>query len=205
MRQVARIAVAALMLPLLGCGQALTLEQAGASMQGVYRIETHTLNDAGCDEEGASVLSADAGYLALFADEAMGEPIVRATGCTDPHDCRTKAGQSRAMQPYWAEFELVFTAVEGGASLSGEEISTGSASSSETDPCYGTVSQHELTNGEGGLRIEQRSTAIDEFPKEGRRCTGEGARAVARSARCNRLRVITAVREGDLDLAEAGS
>ncbi len=185
---------------LIACtATALSVEQAGAELEGIYRLQTHTRNDAGCDLEGESVLDAEtAGYLALYTNEAMGEQFVQATACAGPDDCREKAGLSRAMGTYWTAFELVFSEPDTGGLL-GDEVSTGTASMSADDPCYGTVSEHRLEPTEGGIRIEQRATVIDEFPKDDRFCTTDAARAAARGAACSRLVVITAVRDGDLE------
>ena len=186
---------------LIACtGAALSLEQTGAELEGIYRLQTHTRNDAGCELEGESVLDGEAaGYLALFTNEAMGEQYVQATACANADDCREKATLSRAMGTYWAAFEIVFSEADVDGLL-GDEVSTGSASMSADDPCYGTVAEHRLEAVEGAIRIEQRATVIDEFPKDGRFCTTDAARAAAREAACSRLVVITAVREADLGL-----
>ena len=185
---------------LIACtGAALSVEQTGAELEGIYRLQTHTRNDAGCDLEGESVLGDEtAGYLALYTNEAMGKKVVQATACAGADDCREKAGLSRAMGSYWTAFELVFSE-PGAGGLLGDEVSTGTASMSADDPCYATVSEHRLQAVDGGIRIEQRSTVVDEFPKEDRFCTTAAARAAAREAACSRLVVITAVREGDLE------
>ena len=185
---------------LIACtGAALSVEQAGAELEGIYRLQTHTRNDAGCDLEGESVLDGEAaGFLALYTNEAMGQQFVQATACAGADDCREKAGLSRAMGTYWAAFDLVFSEPDA-TSLLGDEVSTGTASMSADDPCYGTVSEHRLEQTERGIRIEQRATVIDEFPKDDRFCKTEAARAAAGDSACSRLVVITAVRDGDLE------
>ena len=185
---------------LVACtGAASSVEQTGAELEGIYRLRTHTSNDAGCDLEGDSVLDDEtAGFLALYTNEVMGERVVQATACAGADDCREKAGLSRAMGSYWTAFELVFSGPAGGGLL-GDEVSTGTASMSADDPCYATVSEHRLEAVDGGIRIEQRSTFVDEFPKQDRFCTSEAARAAASAAACSQLLVITAVRYGDLE------
>lgn len=193
--------VLAAVMGLASCaGASASIEQAGAGLEGIYRLESQTLNDATCDAEGASVLDGEAaGYLALYTNTALGEQFVQATACSGVDDCREKAGLSRAMGSYWTSFEMSFSEVDRSGALVGDEVSTGTASMSEEDPCHGTVSEHRLASESDSLRIEQRSTTIDAFPKEGGRCSTDAARAAAREASCSRLLVITAIRAEDLE------
>ncbi len=201
-RPVARVRATALVAAcaMVSCaGPAMSLDRAGGELEGIYKIDSHSSNDGDCGAEGASVLEgAAAGFLAIYANEAMGQQAVYATACGNEQDCREKVGLSRAMGSYWTAFEVTFVEVDSQGGLRGEEISTGTSSMSAEEPCHGTVSENGLERIEGGIRIEQRSTVLEEFGKQGGRCTSDAARAAASSAACNRLTVITATRVAEL-------
>src|SRR5689334_25110900 len=101
------LAVAAVTTGAIGCGGESSssgdLQAWAAAIEGIYRIDAMTENEAACDVEGPSTLADTGDHVAVFSGSDFGGAWIRVLGCPDPAGCRARVADFRAQRPVSSE------------------------------------------------------------------------------------------------------
>lgn len=169
-----------------------------ASMEGIYRIDTHTENLAACEPGGDSLISSEVhGYLAVQNRPIFGIPNLSMISCGSPADCRETLAAWDRNESFNIDFSFAVQAADGNGSLVGEGASTGFGweGTCTEGSTFQTVAALE---GEA-LDIVQRRTIADDYPADADGyCTTDLAKEHAAGNSCSQLEHLTATFVEDL-------
>ena len=169
-------------------------DAAVAEFVGTYAVTAYTVNDAGCEAQGPSVLDSLTDTRFVLADQVvLGRRLLQLASCKDDADCSSKWTAIRGNQGYALEYGFAFTARESDDTLTGFTASAGPAE--QDGSCHRTYSVHVLSLREdGSLRLESRLKRLADQPQRDGVCWLEPA-AMKREAEdrpCATLTVIHA-------------
>jgi len=196
-RTLKTLAVVGLIVGIAGCGgtsDSAALDRWSAQVEGVYRIDAWTRNQAACDAEGASILNGAGDYMAVFsASDVFGDSI-QAVECAHPADCHADVAAARAQLPWSSTFSYRFQTA-GDTTLKGVQVSTGYA-----DSVSGTCSNAFMTNlvltrpADGQVQVEGRTVTVDHPADAAGVCWTSDTQKAAAGKPCNQLEVVKATR-----------
>jgi hypothetical protein len=158
-----------------------------SEVEGIYRVDSHLLNEAACSPGGTAFTDDDAFAFAKRAS-VLGHDFLQIYSCASLADCRAKAAQAQFQGAL--SFSFTLTAVDGDA-LTGSEVTTGFTSSN------GTCTMPELSDlsldFDGSvLRIEKSTRIGQDYPGQGGYCTTDKGRASAEKASCSEMETLSA-------------
>jgi len=188
-----RIFIAFLTLSLCGlaaCDSGNSFSDVAASFEGVYEIDTHTKNEAGCDSDGESILGENSQtHFVIFTSKIFGISFAQAQGCDNVDDCQKAASNSSFMG---ISFSYGFTSSDAEGEMSGMERSTG-FSSSEGICKEPRISYAELTTpSEGNIQIVQNTHFGDDYPEDSDGyCTTDAGYEASKGKPCSERTVLT--------------
>ena len=197
MRRTGAVPAALCAVVAFGCGKP-TVESVGRRIGGVWAVESHTTNAAGCDAEGPSTLDAvRERHFVAVATKTLGESRLTLASCVDVGACRDKERRLAAGEMLSGEWFYEFTTVAEGGRLAARYASTGFASEDRKTCSGGSASERTLEVRDGKLRIEERTRTARDYPADAEGgCWTDRALAAAEGQPCSRLQVLiaTAVR-----------
>jgi len=172
-----------------------------ASFEGTYALTRLTQNDAGCDVEGPSLVSADTdAEFVLVGASAFAISYVELVSCSDVASCADAVEAVRQPGAILADYSLILSIEVGADRLDGL-----SATNGYPDPAGGPcVSReydgHELRRTGDSLRIETRYTPLPDAPSQQDSCPIDPTKLKQEAATqpCAKLRVIEGTRTGPL-------
>lgn len=167
-----------------GCDGDLT------ALEGVYEIQTWSVNEVGCDTDGDSVLEERTDdHFYLKAENLFGQEFLNLVLCEGLETCLVTAAEDT--------INLGFGLDSGsdGAGWTGSGYTLGGS-----DTCSGEVRSNSLIETTGGqLRFEIRRTFVEDVPLDGEGfCDSDAAIAAAESQGCEGIEVTTAMQVSDL-------
>jgi hypothetical protein len=177
-----KLASLGLALALLGCGGS---DDAITDLEGVYTIDTHTLNLAGCDAEGDSVLAQRSPNLFIKSENFLGEKFVNVNECESVAECSADASDDSTLHiGQWG--------FQDGSDAAGW-VSTSAFASKVGDECQATRFESKLVDEGGSVRIEERTSHATFAPGGGSdECPDDAALTASATAPCEQLEVVTA-------------
>jgi len=151
------------------------LAAAVAPFEGIYELSRHTVNEASCDAEGASVLETDAQRLLVVVTITLdGAPIGHMDGCDDLEHCRGVADSlrrySQRTDPASASSDIESKLLLCHPTLEGalESQHASAAGTPEEGRCGLEQTQEVITHAQDGtLRLEARTRAWQLPPVDG--------------------------------------
>jgi hypothetical protein len=177
-KRIIGIAAALLLAPACGGGETTALE-------GIYEVQSWTLNEAGCEAEGASVLAdQNETFFYLKTESFFGQEFVNLVFCASAEECSSLASDDSTIN-------LGFGFEEGSDSSGwrGQGYTLGGS-----DTCSGEVRNNELTEvEEGSLRFRVERSFVEDVPLDGEGfCDEDAAIRQAESKGCESLEVVGA-------------
>ncbi len=163
-----------------------------ASVEGIYRVDSHTRNETGCSPGGAAVEDAQTLAVAKRGD-VFGIETLQILSCADVADCRVKA--SPAFEGP-ISFSFMLTGVDGDA-LTGFEATSGFTTAGSTCEMP-ELSNLTLVMDGDALQLEKRTQIGADYMSANGACTTDQGRASAEAAPCSELETLTATRLEDL-------
>lgn len=178
--------------------ESLTAEVA-ASYEGIYRIDSWTQNETGCEGEGADqTATAMEEHFVVVAVEYFGQTAVELVSCLDVADCENTA-QAIAMQGgYTITFRATLSEPDGEDALWGFSASTGFEN--EGQCTKRTFEDHALVRDGDTLRLDTVVKALADRPAEDGFCVVQPREAIAEAedAPCSSARSIAGTAVADL-------
>jgi hypothetical protein len=164
-------------------------DEQAATYEGIYRIDSHLLNDAACSPGGSAV---DDQQTFAFAKrgEALGTPFLQIDSCLSLEDCRAKAAQAQYSGP--VSFAYTLTGVDP-VGLSGFEIAPGSSTASGWCEMP-HVSALTLAMDGTAARLEKRTKLAEHYDADHHACSTEGAVDALQDVPCSQFETLTATR-----------
>ena len=168
------------------------------SFEALYRLDSFTENPSSCDAEGPSTLATvmERNFVTV-GGSFFGQRFLQLVSCSDDN-CPMKTNAIRNNGIYSIEYSVTLSGVAGPDELTGFQASTGF----EMDDCcvereYIT---HVLTRTGDTVRVESRTTALEDAPQEDGFCVVEPAEQKKEAAGrpCTALSVFTGTKTGDL-------
>jgi hypothetical protein len=184
------ILVTAIMVAACGSGSSGEFEDIAETMQGIYRVTSYTHNSEACAPGGESRLGEDRFALAI-SRTVIGIPLLEIVSCESVADCRDKAAQLTAKQPY--VFEFGFTASKLGPD--GALLGQGGSSGFHIDGVctLGEVTRSTFALAGDALRVEMEITIADDYaPPAPNTCTTREAERAAAGNACSEMEVLVA-------------
>lgn len=181
-----------LLLAVAGCGDDEAEDKGLKSgLEGIYAIQTWTINSMGCDAEGQSVLETEPRKKLAVQVQTFGNEYLLTVPCSDAADCAEVLGSG--------PFAVLFG---GAAFIEGSDSAgwTGTSTSwiFSDGRCVGQVLEHQLTGkAKETVRLETRGSSVDIPADSEAACDGEKVEAAAASQPCAGLQVITGVYENE--------
>jgi hypothetical protein len=167
----------------------------GSAFQGIYDVDTWTINDGTCDAEGPSVLETETQTMFYLKNESfLGIEFLNLKFCDDQNDCETLAGDPETIHLGRYGFD------QGGDGGGWTSEWYSGFENDMTGLCEGSYFVVKLT-GEAGasVRVEARETPAGGFPPgEDGFCDDEPGKAAAEGQPCTGFEVITASFVSDL-------
>jgi hypothetical protein len=164
----------------------------GSEHEGIYEVDTWTLNDTACGAEGPSVLATQSQttfYLKL--ENFLGAKFLNMNFCDDTAECEMLAADEGTIHLGMYGFE----GSDGGGWAS--EWFSGFPDMNEV--CQGEYVEAALAGTDQGIRVDVRSTAAGGFaPDADGFCDDEAGKQAAEGQPCTQLEVIAASRVGAL-------
>jgi hypothetical protein len=162
------------------------------SVEGIYRVDSHTRNEAACSPGGDPVEDTQTFAVAKRGD-VLGIETLQILSCADVDDCRVKA--STAFEGP-ISFSFVLTGVDGDA-LTGFEATSGFTTAGTTCEMP-ELSNLTLEMTGDTLQLEKRIQIGADYMSANGVCTTDQGRAAAEAAPCSELETLTATRLEDL-------
>ncbi len=170
-------------------GGSSDFEDTAAGIEGIYRVQSHTRNDASCTPGGDSLLGDDR-FAAVFSGEVLGHPYLDIVSCASAADCRDKVAASKAGRGFTIDFSFTLTGVGQGGALTGASVTSGFG---DGDVCReAELSTTVLTIVDESLRLEQAIKIAADYPAEDGFCSTTAAQQAAEGATCSAMEVLTA-------------
>ncbi len=173
-------------LALSACADGAFVDRA-SQVEGIYRVDSHLLNETSCSPGGAAVHDA---HTFAFAKRGnvLGNEFLQVWSCASLADCRQKAAQDQLSGGH--EFAFMLTGSDGD-SLTGSEVTTGF--SRGDDICTMPESSHLVLELSGdALRIEKTTRIGRDYRAQDGYCTTDKGRAASEDAPCTENETLTA-------------
>jgi hypothetical protein len=160
-----------------------------SQVEGIYRVDSHLLNDSACSPGGTAVQD-NHSFAFAKRGNVLGTEMLQVYSCASLADCRQKA----ARKPFEGNIDFGFTLSDiSGDTLTGFEVTTGYSDGS------GTCSKPELSDIElsfagSALRIEKATQVGHDYPAQNGACTTDKGRAASEDAPCAKMETLTATR-----------
>ena len=162
-------------------------DDVATNVKGIYKVSSHTQNEAGCDKEGGPARFSVPFFYVKKQEFAFGT-YFSATGCGSLEACRVAAKADFDSSTFLFTFHTAKNANE----LVGEERTSGFTSDEKicTEP---SVSDLSFVRSGDAVRIEERKRIGDDHPpdKEGY-CTTELGEKASKGKPCSQYVVVTA-------------
>jgi hypothetical protein len=171
-------------------GSGGSFEELSSEMEGIYRVTSHTRNEAACVPGGDSILGTD-GFAIMKRMPFFGDiEILNVFSCASPADCRARLAQFEAGEA--VPNELSFSASEAGpnGTVIGQSAGTGF---SEGNVCTGgelTTSTFALTAD--GIRIETGVVIAPDYPSDDGLCSTTATQRAASGVACSEMEILEA-------------
>lgn len=158
-----------------------------AEVEGIYRVDSHLLNDAACTRGGVPVTDMH-GFAFAKRGSVLGTDFLELYSCASLDDCRAKAALKQFEGATAFAFTLTGTDDKG---LTGFESTTGFSNGS------GTCSMPELSSislvlDGAALRLEKSTRIGADYAAHDGVCTTDKGRAAAESAPCSEMETLDA-------------
>jgi hypothetical protein len=164
-------------------------EDAAAEVEGIYKVQAYTRNDASCAPGGESLLGGER-FAAVFSGEALGRPYLQILSCSSAADCRDRIAAMKSGGGFAVDFSFIVTGVGQNGALTGAGTSTGFG---DGEVCReAELSTTLLTLAGESLRLEQAITIAADYPAEDGTCSTTAAQQAAEGATCSAMEVLTA-------------
>ncbi|MFN0251490.1 MAG: hypothetical protein ACKV2T_31735 [Kofleriaceae bacterium] len=170
-----------------GGGSGLAFEQRASEIEGIYRLDTHLMNDAAC-APGGTPMGGEHGFAFAKRGSVFGTEFLQVWSCESLEDCRAKAAQDQLSAPI--DFGFTLTGVDGDA-LTGFEATTGWTDGSNTCSMP-ELSDLVLELDGDALRIEKAIRVGADYTTSNGICTTDKGRASAEKATCSQMETLTA-------------
>ena len=191
--KVIRFLALAVAVTTLSCGEdePSAFEKAVADLEGIYTVDSRTVNSAACTEGDESALTEDGdGYFFAKASSFFGIKLLSLTSCADPADCREKIEASSEFSFFTIDFSYTVHDVDSDGNLYGEGATTGSSGSETCE--NGKISHTTLVKSGSKITVTQKITKADPHPVDAEGyCTTDGAIAAAEGNSCSEMEVLT--------------
>jgi len=191
------LAVTGLLMGAVGCGgtsDSGALDTWSAELEGVYRIDAWTRNEAACTE-GPSVLKDGGDYMVLVhVTDPLGASI-EAMECADPAACSALVTQLRASRVTSSSAFIYDFRTADASGVTGVLVTTGYSGGGD-----GTCPNAMLTNialnrpADGQVQIESRSVVVDHPAHADGSCWTDDTVSAAAGKPCNQLEEMEATR-----------
>jgi len=159
--------------------------QAASGLAGIYKIDSHTQNAAGCDKEGGAGPNIGT-HLVIKSQSLLGKTVLTAAPCADIAACQTKQKDSTVDLSGWP-FE------SGSDSAGWTGVSTSASGSGSS--CSGTYVATKLSvPAAGKIAIDERTAEITSgilLDKDGS-CSLDDVKTKGKTAPCTKLTVVKA-------------
>jgi hypothetical protein len=160
--------------------------------EGVYQLETATQNPAACDVEGPSVRDTflEAQFVAVGLKPPIGDGL-QLISCRDDGACLSVAAQAKSGGIFDAPWGRLLNESAAAGQLAGLSASGGFH---QNGTCVErTYTALTLIGSGDALRLEARTTELDDIPADNGTCPAEPAkqRAEAAALPCSSLDVLT--------------
>jgi hypothetical protein len=158
-----------------------------SQVEGIYRVDSHLLNDSACSPGGTPYQDSHA-FAFAKRGSVFGTEMLQVYSCASLADCRQKA----ALRPFEGNIDFGFTLSDiSGDTLTGFEVTTGYTDGSGT--CTKPeLSDIELTLSSGAMRIEKATQIGHSYPAQNGACTTDKGRAASEDAPCSQMETLTA-------------
>jgi hypothetical protein len=169
-----------------------SFDEVAASVEGIYRVDTHTENLAACAPGGDDLMDPDVdGYLAVKSRSVFGYSYLPMISCASPADCRDKLAAWDRSESFNLDFSFAVEKLASDGDLAGGGASTGYWMD---DTCTeGSVFETVAIVEGDVLDITLRRTIADTYPvDEDGFCTTDLAREAAAGNQCSQFEQLTA-------------
>jgi hypothetical protein len=169
-----------------------------ASFEGTYALTAFTENDAGCDTDGSSRLSASTDLEFVMVGTSAFGSYVELVSCNDVASCAEAVQNVRRPGPILADYALILSIEVGPDRLDGLNATGGFPMGGKC--VYREYDGHALTRSGDSVRIESRYTPLPDVPATADSCPIDVAklRQEAATQPCAELRVIEGTKTGPL-------
>jgi hypothetical protein len=167
-------------------------EQKAATVEGIYRVDSHTRNETGCSPGGAAVEDTET-FAFAKRYELLGIKVLDVISCSDIDDCRTRS-EDGASGPL--SFGFALTAVDGDT-LTSVEVGSGFSTGGSTCEMP-ELAKLTLVMTDDTLQVERRTQIGADYMSANGACTTDQGRASAEAAPCSELETLTGTRLEDL-------
>lgn len=163
-----------------------------SSMEGIYRVDTHTENLDACAPGGDSLMSDGVeGYLVVQSRPIFGFPYLPMISCASPADCRDKLAAWDRNEGWVSDFSFAVEAANGEGDLIGGGASTGYGMDGICTE--GTTFATLATLSGDSLAITLERTVADDYPADADGfCTTDLAKDAAAGNSCSQMETLTA-------------
>ncbi|CAN5922861.1 hypothetical protein BH11MYX3_BH11MYX3_39310 [soil metagenome] len=159
-----------------------------SQVEGIYRVDSHLLNEASCSPGGAKVNDTDA-FAFAKRSEVFGHELLQIYSCKSLADCRQKAAQKQLSGAI--DFGFTLSDVDGEA-LTGTQATTGFTSGGG-ETCTRPELSSIVLDLEGDALHLTKSTRIGkDYRAEDGFCTTDKGRAATEDAPCSQMETLTA-------------
>jgi hypothetical protein len=170
-----------------GSGSDLDFDERASEIEGIYRLDTHLMNEFACAPGGAE-MQGEHGFAFAKRGSVFGTEFLQIWSCESLEDCRAKAAQDQLSAPI--DFGFTLTGVDGDA-LTGFEATTGWTDGGNT--CSMPELSDLVLELDGDLlRIEKEIRVGADYTTSNGICTTDKGRASAEKATCSQMETLTA-------------
>lgn len=157
-----------------------------AGLLGIYEITAWNQNEAGCSEEGPSIVAEQQeSHFILTSESVLGTEFLALTLCTDLDDCDARARSGATLGGFGLTTGDAEAGFEGAGASAGTNFDTGR--------CQGEARDFRLQVVDAdSLRLQIETTRVEDFPTGDEDvCWTDDARATAKTLPCTSLETIT--------------
>jgi hypothetical protein len=174
------------------CTDASSDEAELRHVEGIYQVNSHTMNEQACSPDGATPVADTEHFVVATVQDVFGTPVLQLASCASVAACRDLAAR---MATDFVSFEYGFTLsrADGELALLGDGATTGFR---DGNVCrLGDISTTKLIRSADvptTLHIEKSITIADDYAAKDDVCDTNAAREAARGNACSQLETLTA-------------
>jgi hypothetical protein len=166
-----------------------SFQETAESMEGIYRVTSHTNNLEACEPGGDVVTGVD-GYIVVAYRPILERPFLDVTSCANPADCLAKRASLDQGEGISIDFSFGFERVEDDGTIVGGGASTGFNMNGICT--QGTLWDTSATLDGEILTIRKQLTLADDYPAEDESCSTDLTRNAAAGNDCSQMEILTA-------------